>query len=317
MPKKGTIMFKAGQTLKAGSNESINIKLWEGNISSPIDDNRFIDVLKIAGTDFDSGVIPTGAEIECEYEMSDSGTISIEASIPCIGASFSNRNFYSRQEGQIDLTDIDTLAEQGRSVLDRVETMSKKIADPNLEQARAKAERAANLDSQPDCEPEDVQKANNDLLDAKKIINKARMNNLKMMRQLDLDDYVDFFNEAIRQYATPAEIQTFESLVRTAQKSIDRNDTDFDNILDTLKSNGTFVLIRQDWFIVDWYKRITVSSANYVDKTRFAELKRLGDRALAEDDMGQLRTVLSELLKIRIYADSGEGMYDTANIIKG
>ena len=75
LPKKGAITFKAGQTLKAGSNESINIKLWEGDIQSPIDHNRHIGVMKIKGTDIDSGVVPTGADIECEYEMSDSGTI--------------------------------------------------------------------------------------------------------------------------------------------------------------------------------------------------------------------------------------------------
>ena len=157
LPKKGSITFKAGQTLKAGSNDSINIKLWEGNIQSPITDNRFIGVLKITGTDIDSGVVPTGADIECEYEMSDSGTINLEASIPCIGASFSNHNFYSRQEGQLDLTDVDNLAEQGRSVLERIDSIAEKVDDPQLENARKKAELAANIDSQEACDPEDVQ----------------------------------------------------------------------------------------------------------------------------------------------------------------
>ena len=107
LPQKGSVTFKAGQTLKAGTNDSINIKLWEGNIQSPITDNRFIGMLKIVGRDIDSGVVPTGADIECEYEVLDSGTINLEVSIPCIGASFGNRNFYSRQEGQIDLSDVE------------------------------------------------------------------------------------------------------------------------------------------------------------------------------------------------------------------
>ena len=118
LPKKGSVFFRAGQTLKAGSNESINIKLWEGSIQAPITDNRFIGVLKIRGTDIDTGIVPTGADIECEYEMSDSGTIMLEVSIPCIGATFSNRNFYSRQEGQMDLSDVDGIAQQGREILE-------------------------------------------------------------------------------------------------------------------------------------------------------------------------------------------------------
>lgn len=317
LPKKGTITVKAGQTLKAGTNNSINIKLWEGNIQSPITDNRFIGMLKITGTDIDSGVVPTGADIECEYEILDSGTINLEVSIPCIGASFANRNFYSRQEGQIDLTDIDSIAEQGRLVLDRIDSMAEKVDDPQLAEARKKAERAANLDSQPQSEAEDVQKANNDLLDAKKLINKTRQANLKTIRQMDLDGCVEFFNELVRQYATEAEEQAFDNLTRTAQRSIDRNDTDFDNILDSMKTKNTLILIRQDWFIVDWYKRSVASSSNYSDVTRFRQLKQLGDQALADDDIDQLRRVLFELLSIQIHADSGAGMFDIANIIKG
>ena len=317
LPKKGTITVKAGQTLKAGTNNSINIKLWEGNIQSPITDNRFIGMLKITGTDIDSGVVPTGADIECEYEILDSGTINLEVSIPCIGASFANRNFYSRQEGQIDLTDIDSIAEQGRLVLDRIDSMAEKVDDPQLAEARKKAERAANLDSQPQSEAEDVQKANNDLLDAKKLINKTRQANLKTIRQMDLDSCVGFFNEIVRQFATEAEEQAFDNLTRTAQRSIDRNDTDFDNILDSMKTKNTMILIRQDWFIVDWYQRSVTSSSNYSDVARFRQLKQLGDQALAEDDIDQLRRVLFELLSIQIHTDSGAGMFDIANIIKG
>lgn len=317
LPKKGTLTVKAGQTLKAGTNDSINIKLWEGNIQSPITDNRFIGMLKITGTDIDSGVVPTGADIECEYEILDSGTINLEVSIPCIGASFANRNFYSRQEGQIDLTDIDSMAEQGRQVLDRIDSMAEKVDDPQLAEARKKAERAANLDSQPQSEAEDVQKANNDLLDAKKLINKTRQANLKTIRQMDLDSCVDFFDEIVRQFATEAEEQAFDNLTRTAQRSIERNDADFDNILDSMKTKNTMILIRQDWFIVDWYQRCIASSSNYSDITKFRQLKQLGDQALANDDIDQLRHVLFELLSIQIHTDSGTGMFDIANIIKG
>lgn len=317
LPKKGSITFKAGQTIKAGTNDSINIKLWEGNIQAPITDNRFIGVLKITGTDLSSGVVPTGADIECEYEMSDSGTIHLEASIPCIGASFSNHNFYSRQEGQVDLADVDSIAEQGRTVLDRIDNMAERVADPQLEQARKKAQLAADLDSQESSDPETVQKANNELLEAKRLINKARQNNLQEIRQMDLDNCVEFFDECVRQYATPAEEHAFDSLIRTAQRSIDRNDADFDNILDNMKTKNTIILIRQDWFIIDWYQRATASTTNYLDIVKFKELKRLGDQALAEDDMDSLRHILFELLSIQIQTASGDGMFDIANIVKG
>ena len=132
-----------------------------------------------------------------------------------------------------------------------------------------------------------------------------------------LDSCVQFFDEVVRQFAKPAEEHSFDSLVRTAQRSIDRNDADFDNILDNLKTKNTIILLRQDWFIVDWYQRATSSASNYLDQARFRELKRIGDQALANDDIDQLRSVLFELLSIQIHSDSGEGMFDIANIVKG
>ena len=316
LPKRDTVTFRAGQTLKAGSNSTINIKLWEGNIESPITDNRFIGVLKIAGTDFSSGVIPTGADIECEYEMSDSGTITLDVSVPCIGASFTNRNFYSRQEGQIDLNDVDDIAEHGQQVLDRIERMEERLDDPQLEEARRKAENAATIDQKPLHDPEDVQKVNNDLLDAKKIMNQVRIKNLKTIRQMDLDSCRRFFDEVVRQYAKDNEAQSFDNLVRSAKRSIDRNDADFDNILENLKTKNTIILLRQDWFVVDWYKRATASGANYLDVNRFHDLKRLGDQAMANDDMDKLRQVLFELLSIKIDPDHSDSMFDVANIIR-
>jgi len=202
-------------------------------------------------------------------------------------------------------------------VLDRIKRMAEKVNDPQLESARQKAEAAANIESQESCELEDVQRANNDLLDAKKLMNKARQENLKTIRQMELDSCTAFFNEVVRQYAKNAEAAAFDNLARTAQRSIDRNDNDFDNILDSMKSKNFSILIRQDWFIVDWYQRITSSKADFLDQARFFELKRQGDHALSEDDIGQLRSVLFELLSIRVTADSGDNMFDIANIVKG
>ncbi|MGI5905982.1 MAG: Hsp70 family protein [Candidatus Pararuminococcus gallinarum] len=313
LPQKGTRTFKAGQTLKAGSTESLNFKLWEGNIESPIDDNRCIGVFKIVGTDIDAGVIPTGADIECEYEMSDSGTITLSVSIPCIGMTLTGKNFYSRQEGQ-DLVDIDSVAEQGRLLIERIDDIAEKVDDPNLADAKKKAERAASLDSQPQCEPEDVQKANNELLEAKKLISKTRQANLKPIRQMELDSCVEFFDKVVRQYARPAEEHSFDNLTRTAQRSIDNDANDFDNVFDSMKTKNTLILLRQDWFVVDWYQRAVANPNNYIDKNRYNELKQQGNIALSNDDIDQLRQILFELLSIQIHTDSGDG---NINVVKG
>src|SRR6185437_2578160 len=88
LPKKGKKTFKSGESLKAGSAGSIKFKLWEGEISDPINDNRFIGMFEIKGADFDDGVITAGAELICDYEVLDSGNIQLEVSVPSISGSF-------------------------------------------------------------------------------------------------------------------------------------------------------------------------------------------------------------------------------------
>ena len=62
-------------------------------------------MFKVAGSDFVDAVIPAGAEIVCDFEVTDSGNIVLEISVPSIGANFkSDRNFYSRREAEIDYT---------------------------------------------------------------------------------------------------------------------------------------------------------------------------------------------------------------------
>ena len=78
LPKKGQVIFKAAQTLKADSEESLNFNLYEGEIEHPYNDNRFIGVYKISGVDLGvNDIIPTGSEIICDYEMSDGGALSM------------------------------------------------------------------------------------------------------------------------------------------------------------------------------------------------------------------------------------------------
>ena len=215
------------------------------------------------------------------------------------------------------MADVESVAEQGRHLIERIDDMAGKVDDPQLATAKKKAERAANLDSQPQCEPEDVQKANNELLEAKKLINKTRQANLKPIRQMELDSCVEFFDEVVRQYARPAEEQSFDNLTRTAQRSIDHNDNDFDNILDNMKTKNTIILLRQDWFVVDWYQRAVANPNNYIDINRYNELKQQGNIALSNDDINQLRQILFELLSIQIHTDSGDGMFDNVNVVKG
>lgn len=318
LPKKGKMAFKAAETLKAGSAGSLKFKLWEGEIDEPIEDNRAIGVLCISGADFDDGVIHAGAELLCEYEILDSGNIILEVSIPCIGGTFnSGKNFYSRQEGQFDYSSSAAMVvEEGERTLHRIDEISKKVNDPKLEQARQKLEGALSLD--PDnAEIEQAQDAMESVHSARRLLAQIRQEHLKAIRQIDLDSVVSLFNDHIRQDARPSEATSFDNLSKTAQNSIDRNDKDFEGHIAELRSKIFGVLWRQDWFVIERFKKLVSAPHRFTDKHQFTELIQAGERAIRSDDIERLRTVVASLSIMEIGGGSIDTSLDVANIIVG
>lgn len=317
LPKKGKKSFKAGESLKAGSAGSIKFKLWEGEISDPINDNRFIGMFEIKGTDFDDGVIAAGAEMICEYEVLDSGNIKLEVSIPSISGSFqSGRNFYSAQEGKLDYTSqAKNIQEQSEQTLQRLDEMASKVDDPRLEQARDKLESAVTIKSG-EADPETAKQAMDDVQEAKRLLALTRKEHLKDIRQLELDKAVAFFEKFVRQHARPTEVSSFENLVKTAQRAIEGNGTDFESHLDDLRGRNFMILWRQDWYVIDRFKWLAEDAYLFPDAREHAQLVAVGAEALKANDIDKLRAVVVNLDSMRVGTAGDDDMVAGANIVR-
>ena len=317
LPKKGRKTFKAGESLKAGSAGSIKFKLWEGEISDPINDNRFIGMFEIKGSDFDDGVITAGAEMICEYEVLDSGNIQLEVSVPSISGSFkSGRNYYSSQEGKVDYTSqAKNIQEQSEHTLERLEEMASKVDDPRLEQAREKLEQANTIESG-ETDPETAKQAMDNVQEAKRLLALTRKEHLKDIRQLELDRTVGFFEKAVRQHARPTETSSFDSLVKTAQRAIDNNSNDFESHLDDLRGRNFMILWRQDWFVIDRFKWLAQDTYLFADLHEHAQWVAVGTEALKANDIDKLRAVVANLDSIRIGSAGEDDMMADANIVR-
>lgn len=318
LPKKGKKVFKAAESLKAGASGALNLNLWEGEIGDPITDNRPIGGLKISGSDFDDGVIPAGADLECEYEILDSGNIIIEVSVPCIGSTFhSGKNFYSRQEGQLDFTAAAVMVvEEGERTLKRIDDINEMVENPKLDQARKKIESAVSLDPE-EADTEKSQEAMEKVHEARQILAQVRKEHLKEIRQIDLDAVACAFDEYVRQHARQSEASAFDNLSKTAQRSINRNDKDFEHHLDELKGKNFEILWRQDWFVVERFKWMVSSPHLFADKYSFEELVEIGTQHMRSDDIEKLRAVVAQLSMIQIGGGPDNEIFDVANIIRG
>ena len=317
LPKKGKKTFKSGESLKAGSAGSIKFKLWEGEISDPINDNRFIGMFEIKGADFDDGVITAGAEMICEYEVLDSGNIQLEVSVPSISGSFkSGRNYYSSQEGKIDYTNqAKNIQEQSEHTLERLEEMASKVDDPRLEQAREKLEQASTIESG-EADPETAKQAMDNVQEAKRLLALTRKEHLKDIRQLELDRAVDFFEKTVRQHARPTEASSFDNLVKTAQRALDNNSNDFESHLDDLRGRNFMILWRQDWFVIDRFKWLAQDTYLFADLHEHAQWVAVGSEALKTNDIDKLRAVVANLDSIRIGSAGEDDMMAGANIVR-
>ena len=298
LPKEGSIVLTAGETLVAGSSDSLKFILWEGTIEDPIDKNRLIGCYKITGSHFDEGIIPVGADLTCNYEILDSGAIKLEVEVPDIMGIFdsSDQNFYSREEGERDYSsDAARVANEGSQARSRIDQIEKKVNDPRLKDARKKLEVANTLGSE-ETDSEKVQEASEGVLAANNLLNKVRKDNLKEIRQIDLDDTVAFFDKYIRQHARPAEATAFDNLVATAQRSIDNNepDAEFGAHMRELSGRSFEILWRQPWFVVENFRHLVSTADLYMDKHRFEELAQKGMQLIESEDIQKLENLTQQ-----------------------
>ena len=318
LPKKGRKIYKTQESLKAGSPGSIKFKLWEGEIKDAVLDNRFVGLFEITGRDFSDGVIAAGSELVCEYEIKDSGNIQIEVSVPSIGGLFhSDRNFFAYQDGQIDYTKAaKRISDEAVSTGQRLDDIETKVSDPRLEQARQRVDNAAKVrDGESD--PERAKEAMDDLQEAKRLLALARKDNLKEIRQLELNNTVGFFDRLIRQHARPAEETAFDNLVVTAKRAIDLKTQDFEGYLSDLRGKNFEILWRQDWFVVDRFKTRSETPHLFHDEHEHAALVEIGMKAMNDGDIEKLRNVLYRMDLNKIGISGADDMLANANILKG
>jgi len=316
LPKKGAMKFLAGEAIKAGSQNSLEFNVWEGEIASPVIDNRWVGCLKITGSELEQGVIAKGAELVCEYEVTDSGNVMLEVTVPSVGGLFkTGHNLYSRQESSIDYSAASQqVHEEAERQLNRLDEIAAKVDDPKIDRAREKLDQALAASSD-EGNPEQSKEAMDRVQDAKKIIARIRDANLKTIRQMELDSVIEFFDTYVRGHAKPSEETQFDNAVRSSKRAIDNNDSSFENYLSDLRGKNWDILWRQDSFVIHRFQWLSKSPHLFTDRAQFKQLSAMGQKAAEDDDMHKLRDVVLSMDSIRIHIGGDDGMSEGANII--
>jgi molecular chaperone DnaK len=315
LPKKGSKTFKAAEALRAKGPGSLNFKLYECEIEAPIEDNAPMGCFKITGADFETGVIEPGADLICEYDVADSGRISLSVSVPSVSSTFAQHDYYSRQGYGIDYSNAGHIVlNDSEALLERVDNISEKVEDERLDIARTKLQESQEL-SQAENDPEAVKLAMQNIDEAKSILAKVRKEHLSSIRQIDLDSVVEFFQKSIKQHAKSSEITAFDNMARSAKLSLERPGSDFENMIEQMKEMNWQILWRQDWFIVDTFKRFSNEEYLFTDRVAFGQLVKVGSDAVKRDDIDKLREVVIAMYGIRITTYTEQDLNLEINIL--
>ena len=308
LPAKGKIKLRAGQTIRAGSPDSLNFKMWEGEVEDPVTDNRFIGYTKIFGDDFDFGVIEEGSEIICRYTVNDAGSVDCDIEVPSIAESFnSGKNFYLHKEGQVDLDNIaDNLSYDGQELLDRIRKLGNIIKNPeDSEKLQFAAEIASNAiaANKFEYDREDLQHMGEDLLKAKQDLDRIRRNNLSIIHSHDLKNILDFYDNNVKRYATKKEDAQYHEFFVEAESLMDKDEYAFEEVLDQIRYKNYEVLSKSKDFMIEDFHRLTETPSAYRDQVAFMKLEKAGMLAVGKNDFDSLKKILDALWLLRDVKD--------------
>ena len=282
LPYPGTVKLKTNEQLDAGTSNSLNFPLREGEFDN-IKANKYIGDFKIVGNDFDEGVIPVGGDIICEYEIRPSGEIIFEASVPDINLNLNlthNKPVGGRENYGVDKAN--EIIENSIEVNTRIDEIKEVVTDSKLEQAKQKLELANTLDPD-ESDPEKVKEAEQGIKQAEELIEVVSRINRKQISQITLTKELTFFDMYCRQHARASEETEFDKLVETAQLTIENNDHDFNKHLNELKARIFEVLWRQPFFIIERFKNIRKTASVYASDSQINALIHKGEQLLGQD----------------------------------
>ena len=218
----------------------------------------------------------------------------MEVTVPSIGGLFhSGRNFYSRQEGQIDYSKASKLVEeQSERVAGRLDEMASKIDDPRLDQARENLEHAASMKPARATRKPPSRRWTTSRKPKRLLAHGPQGSTSKIFANSISTRLWVLSTRVVASTPEPAGAAAFDNLAKTAQRAIDNNSGDFESHLDELRGKNFMILWRQDWFVIDRFKWLAEDAFLFPDASEHAELVPSAE-ALKANDIDKLRQVVS------------------------
>lgn len=208
---------------------------------------------------------------------------------------------------------------EGKKVLKKVKDLAEQMEikdDEKLQKLGEIASKAINI-RQDSSDREELQHISDDILQAKKILNKLRRENLSEIRQKELDHLIEYYQQKMIKYSDEDDQNEYDKLFESAKQAIRNNNSEFEDILDQIRYLNYRVNIKNNSeFPAQWFIWKIQNPENYSDENAFNQLVSAGKQAIENNDIQTLKQILNELARIEI-RDFDEGMEMMTNITRG
>jgi molecular chaperone DnaK len=137
------------------------------------------------------------------------------------------------------------------------------------------------------------------------------------VRSIELENLKSYFDEHLLDDARQSEITSIENLHKSSTRVISKPSGEFEALLEEMRTLIFGILWRQDWFVLDRYKKYKQSPYNFADPAKYSQLISRGDSALAANDLETVKEVVYMLSALKLGSSDEREMFSSSNIVRG
>ncbi len=313
LPNEISKTFRAAKSLRPSEDDSIAIKLWEGEALAEPEANDLVGNLLIDSKKLQR-VLPEGSEIEITVTIDSSRLLTVAAFMPRLNAHISDDMYVPQRDKEEYAELVKSIPEQLEVHYSRLDDLENSVDASDkqaLESVKRVREQLEELDFDLDSQSEvstdqDPDRAKRLVEESKNI--RASLGNLetkvsssaKMSGQLaEIDDIRPQTEEIVESYGSPLEKKELGMLQRELERSLERDDDrSLKKAVDGFRQLYWRVLFKQDWFWKEAFKELTVPGKKYTNQSLSSQLLDAGNQAIRDGNGQKIREVVADLWKL-------------------
>ena len=303
LPAYGSVDLLTTETLCAGDNRSINLKVYTGENDKP-GENQAHGILRIKGADMNEGTLQEGATLKCEFQILEGGQLNLTVKAPDVRQEFrSDRNYYVHEEGAMDYRKAaGAIKEDSEKLREKVDEAQSYVDDKHLRRAQVLLDEIDSL-SHRETDPETVKGAYDRSQEAKNLLATARKSHKSTLLQMEVEKERARWNEYAAPWAEEGVQSRVGKLFDAATIAAAAGDDECEDHLGDIRQEQWETLWNEDWYVVDFFKAV---KGIVIQKNAGAEAVGLiekGDMLLERGDVERLREVALNIVRLIQKAD--------------